>query len=401
MAWNEPGGGGNKDPWGQGGGGNQGPPDLDELIRKLQAKFGGLFGGARKGGGGGGGVATGGGGGGFVGIGLLLGVAFLVWLASGIYIIDEGKRGVVLRFGEFHTITGPGPHWRIPFPVDAVEVVDVEQRRFEEIGYRTTAGRSVVVPREALMLTRDENIVNVQMAVQYQVSDPRQFLFNVRDPRQSLQQAAESALREVVGKSNMDFVLTEGRSDVVMQVRGLMQDMLDEYQAGLLVSEVSMQDVQPPEEVQGAFSDAIRAREDEQRFKNEAEAYSNDIIPRSRGQAARVLEEANAYKETVVARAEGEAHRFSLLLAEYQLAPEVTRKRLYLETMEEVMQRSSKVLVDVKDGNSLMYLPLDRMIKGGAEQAPRVSDGFTSSGDMAGSTGNLNSRPPQQIRETR
>jgi modulator of FtsH protease HflK len=395
MAWNEP-GGGNKDPWGQGGG-NQGPPDLDELIRKLQAKFGGLFGGARKGGG----AATGGGGGGFLSIGLLLGVAIVVWLASGIYIIDEGKRGVVLRFGEFHTITGPGPHWRIPFPVDAVEVVDVETRRFEEIGYRTTAGRSVVVPREALMLTRDENIVNVQMAVQYQVSDPRQFLFNVRDPRQSLQQAAESALREVVGKSNMDFVLTEGRSDVVMQVRGLMQDMLDDYETGLLVSEVSMQDVQPPEEVQGAFSDAIRAREDEQRFKNEAEAYSNDIIPRARGQAARVLEEANAYKESVVARAEGEASRFSQLLTEYKRAPDVTRKRLYLETMEEVLQSSSKVLIDVKDGNSLMYLPLDRMIKGGAELAPRVSDAYTSSGDMAGSSGTLNSRPPQQIRETR
>ena len=396
MAWNEP-GGGNKDPWGQGGG-NQGPPDLDELIRKMQAKLGGIFGGARKGGG----AVAGGGGGGFLSIGLLLGIGVLVWLASGIYIIDEGKRGVVLRFGEFHAITGPGPHWHIPFPVDAVEVVDVEQRRFEEIGYRTTAGRSVVVPREALMLTRDENIVNVQMAVQYQVSDPREFLFNVRDPRASLQQAAESALREVVGKSNMDFVLTEGRSDVVMQVRALMQQMLDDYKAGLLVSEVSMQDVQPPEEVQGAFSDAIRAREDEQRFKNEAEAYANDIIPRARGQAARQLEEANAYKESVVAEAEGEASRFSQLLVEYKRAPEVTRKRLYLETMEEVLQSTGKVLVDVKSGNSLMYLPLDRMLKGGAgEQLPRTNDSYTSSGDTMGSTGTVNSRPPQQIRETR
>ena len=395
MAWNEP-GGGNKDPWGQGGG-NQGPPDLDELIRKLQAKFGGLFGGGRKGGG----AATGGGGGGFLSIGLLLGIGVLVWLASGIYIIDEGKRGVVLRFGEFHAITGPGPHWHVPYPVDSVEVVDVALRRFEEIGYRTTAGRSVVVPKEALMLTRDENIVNVQMAVQYQVSDPREFLFNVRDPRASLQQAAESALREVVGKSNMDFVLTEGRSDVVMQVRALMQMMLDDYQAGLLVSEVSMQDVQPPEEVQGAFSDAIRAREDEQRFKNEAEAYSNDIIPRARGQSARLLEEANAYKESQVARAEGEASRFTQLLTEYKRAPEVTRKRLYLETMEEVLRNSSKVLVDVKDGNSLMYLPLDRMVKGAGEAAPRLGEAYTSSGGAAGTSGSFNSRPPQQIRETR
>jgi membrane protease subunit HflK len=396
MAWNEP-GGGNKDPWGQGGG-NQGPPDLDELIRKLQAKFGGLFGGARKGGGG---TATGGGGGGFLSIGLLLGIGVLVWLASGIYIIDEGKRGVVLRFGEFHTITGPGPHWHVPYPVDSVEVVDVALRRFEEIGYRTTAGRSVVVPKEALMLTRDENIVNVQMAVQYQVSDPRQFLFNVRDPRATLQQAAESSLREVVGKSRMDFVLTEGRSDVVMQVRALMQQMLDDYQAGLLVSEVSMQDVQPPEEVQGAFSDAIRAREDEQRFKNEAEAYSNDIIPRARGQSARLLEEANAYKESQVARAEGEASRFTQLLTEYKRAPEVTRKRLYLETMESVLQGSSKVLVDVKDGNSLMYLPLDRLIKGAGEIVTRPGEGYTSSGGSPAAPGSLNSRPPQQIRETR
>lgn len=396
MAWNEP-GGGNKDPWGQGGG-DQGPPDLDELIRKMQARLGGVFGGRRRGGSG-----SSSGGGGSFGIGLLVVIAALVWLASGIYIIDAGKRGVVLRFGQFAAITTPGPHWHIPYPVETVEVVDVEQRRFEEIGYRSTGQRSVVVPKEALMLTRDENIVNVQMAVQYQVKDARDYLFNVRDPRSTLQQAAESALREVVGKSKMDFVLTEGRSEVVARVKTLMQEMLDQYQAGLLVSEVSLQDVQPPEEVQGAFSDAIRAREDEQRLKNEAEAYANDVIPRARGLAARQLEEANAYKESLVAQAEGEASRFSQLLTEYKQAPEVTRKRLYMETMEEVLQRTSKVMVDVKDGNNLMYLPLDRMMRQGASLSTlRSPDSFTTTPtETAGPSGSAVSRPPQQIRETR
>ncbi len=394
MAWNEP-GGNNKDPWGQGGN-DQGPPDLDELIRKMQAKLGGVFGGRRKGGG----VSSGGGAGSF-GIGLLLVVGALVWLATGIYIIDEGKRGVVLRFGEFAAITTPGPHWHIPYPVETVEVVDVEQRRAEEIGYRSSGQRSVIVPKEALMLTRDENIVNVQVAVQYQIKDAREYLFNVRDPRSTLQQAAESALREVVGKSKMDFVLTEGRSEVVAQVKVLMQQMLDQYQAGLRVSEVSLQDVQPPEEVQGAFSDAIRAREDEQRLKNEAEAYSNDVIPKARGMAARQLEEANAYKESLVAQAEGEASRFSQLMTEYKRAPEVTRKRLYMETMEEVLDRSSKVVVDVKGGNNLLYLPLDRMIKQGALPVQGSVDSFGAAIDGAGPTGSAVSRPPQQIRETR
>lgn len=395
MAWNEP-GGGNKDPWGQGG--DQGPPDLDELIRKMQSKLGGLFGGR----GGGGGRSATSGGPGSMGLGVILVVAAVLWGLSGFYIVDEGKRGVVMRFGQFTEMTTPGLNWRIPYPIETKEIVDVEQRRFEELGYRSSGQRTAVRNDEALMLTRDENIVSVQMAIQYQVQDARDYLFNVRDPRATLKHAAESAVREVMGNSKMDFVLTEGRSEVVAQVKELTQRVLDQYQTGLLVSEVNMQDVQPPEEVQGAFSDAIKAREDEQRLKNEAEAYSNDVIPKARGLAARQLEEANGYRASKIAQAEGEASRFSQLLAEYKRAPEVTRKRLYLETMEEVLNRSSKVMVDVKGGNNMLYLPLDRMMQGaGAATARRFTDGFGSAVEEGSGGSSTTSRSPQRIRETR
>jgi len=363
MAWNEPGGGNNKDPWG--GRGDQGPPDLDEVVRKMQDKLGGLFGGRKKSGGGGGG---GGPGAGFTGIGLIAGIAAVVWLFSGIYIVDAGKQGVIMRFGAFNEITMPGPHWRIPYPVDQVEIVDVEQRRFVEIGYRSGgAGQSsVAVPREALMLTEDENIVNIKLAVQYQVGDPKRYFFNVRDPNSVLKQVAESAVREVIGQSKMDFVLKEGRAEVVSRTKDVMQRILDRYESGLLVSDVNLQDAQPPEEVQAAFSDAIKAREDKERLKNEAEAYSNDIIPKARGAAARQIQEAEAYREALIAKAEGEASRFSQLLTEYTRAPEITRKRLYFETMESVLARTGVVLVDSESANSLMYLPLDQLMK----QAP-------------------------------
>lgn len=360
MAWNEPGGGNNKDPWG--GRGDQGPPDLDEVVRKMQDKLGGLFGG-RKGG-------RGGGGGGsskpaFAGAGLIAAVVVVVWLFSGIYIVDEGTRGVVMRFGAFTGATMPGPHWHIPYPVEQVEIVDVEQRRFIEVGYRSGSGgqSAVKVPREALMLTKDENIVNVQLAVQYQIDDPRKYLFNVREPDAVLKQAAESAIREVIGTSKMDFVLGEGRAEVVSRTKGMMQEILDTYDAGLRVSDVNLQDAQPPEEVQGAFSDAIKAREDRVRLTNEAEAYANEVIPKARGQAARRLEEAAAYKESLISTATGEASRFSQLMAEYLEAPEVTRKRLYLEAMESVLGDTSKVIVDSKGANNLMYLPLDELMK--------------------------------------
>lgn len=397
MAWNEPGGG--KDPWG-GRGGDQGPPDLDEIVRKMQNKMGGLFGG-RKGGGGSGG----GSGGGMMAVGVIAVVAALVWLASGFYIVDEGKRGVQLRFGEFSQITMPGLHWHIPYPIEQVERVDVEQRRFVEVGYRSVAGSgsssAQPVPKEALMLTQDENIVDIRVAVQYQVKDAREYLFNVRDPDVTLKQATESAIREVIGKSRMDFVLTEGRSEVAGLAKDLIQSILDQYNAGLLVTTVNMQDAQPPEEVQGAFVDAIKAREDEERQKNEAQAYANDIIPKARGAAARILEEANGYQLSVIARAEGEASRFEQLLTEYAKAPEVTRKRLYLDTMEEVLANSSKVTVDVSKGNNLLYLPLDQMLQGAAATVPRSNTGGGSATTPATSTSSDSRTDTRRIREGR
>ncbi|HRD48319.1 MAG TPA: FtsH protease activity modulator HflK [Candidatus Contendobacter sp.] len=400
MAWNEP-GGGNRDPW-SGGGREQGPPDLDAVIRKLSDKLSALLGG-RRGGNNGGGGGAGGSGSGFVGVGLIIGViAVIGWLIASIYIVNEGERGVVLRFGRYLETTMPGPHLRL-FPIDRVEIVNLEQRRFREIGYRSGSGGARqpavrTVPKEALMLTQDENIVDVRMAVQYQINDPRAYLFNVLDPEGVLVQAVESAARETIGKSTMDFVLTEGRSTVVADIKTLSQRILDSYGpdspanksaasgnvkagqslpklsgkgAGLHIVTVVLQDAQPPEEVQDAFADAIKAREDEQRLKNEAEAYANEVIPRARGQSARRLQEASAYKEQVIAQAQGEASRFDQLLAAYLKAPEVTRERLYLETLEAVLSRSSKVLVDVKGTNNLMYLPLDRLLKSG--EAPSAA----------------------------
>jgi membrane protease subunit HflK len=403
MAWNEP-GGGNRDPW-SGGGREQGPPDLDEVVRKLSDKFGALLGG-RRGGNGGGAAGSGGPGSGFAGIGLIVGVIALIgWLIASIYIVNEGERGVVLRFGRYLETTLPGPHLRL-FPIDRVEIVNLEQRRFREIGYRSGAGGARqpavrTVPKEALMLTQDENIVDVRMAVQYQISDPRAYLFNVLDPESVLVHVVESAARETIGKSTMDFVLTEGRSNIVVDIKTLSQRILDSYGpdlepakaagkekgppnpgkgAGLQIVTVVLQDAQPPEEVQDAFADAIKAREDEQRLKNEAEAYANEVIPRARGQAARRLQEASAYKEQAIAQAQGEASRFEQLLAAYEKAPKVTRERLYLETLETVLARSSKVLVDVKGTNNLLYLPLDRLFKSGegSEGAPARAGGVSA-----------------------
>ncbi len=368
MAWNEP-GGGNRDPWNNGGR-DQGPPDLDEVIRKLSDKFSALLGNRRSGGNNNNSGNNSGGvsGSGITGIGLIVGIiAVIGWLIASIYIVNEGERGVVLRFGRYLDTTMPGPHLRL-FPIDRVEIVNQEQRRFREIGYRSGSSgarqpaiRSV--PKEALMLTQDENIVDMRLAVQYQINDPPAYLFNVLDPESVLVQVVESATRETIGKSTMDFVLTEGRSAIVNDIQKLSQHILDQYGAGVQIITVVLQDAQPPEEVQDAFADAIKAREDEQRLKNEAEAYSNEVIPRARGQAARRLQEASAYKEQVIAQAQGEASRFNQLLMAYQKAPEVTRERLYLETMESVLSRTSKVLVDVKGTNNLLYLPLDRLLK--------------------------------------
>ncbi|MFV2054876.1 MAG: FtsH protease activity modulator HflK [Thiohalomonadales bacterium] len=362
MAWNEPGGSGKKDPWG-GGNGNQGPPDLDEVVKKMQQKFSSIFGG-------GGGKSTSGGGGlGSMSIGLIAIVAVIAWALSGIYIIKEGTRGVVLQFGAYSSTTMPGPHWYPRF-IQSVETVNIEEIRTADIGYRSsssTRNASTKVERESLMLTQDENIIDVQMAVQYKVKSASDYLFKVKGPDLTLRTATESAIREIIGKNKMDFILTEGRAEISSQVRELIQRILDKYSTGLLVISVNLQDAQPPEQVQGAFEDAVKAREDNERLKNEAQAYANDILPRASGKSARLIAESNAYREQVIAKAEGETVRFNKILVEYQKAPEVTRKRLYLESMESVMENSSKVMVDVK-GNNILYLPLDRAAGSGGNR---------------------------------
>lgn len=364
MSWNEP-GGDKKDPW-SGRGDQKGPPDLDEAIRSLQEKLSNIFGGGKSGGGGGSrGVFSSGSplkNLGFIAIGVLV-----LWILSGFYIVDEGIQGVETRFGQYTITTDSGLNWHLPAPIEQVEKINVQQQRYIEVGYRSggngQAQGSVPVPKEALMLTKDENYIDVQLAVQYQVKDAKAFLFNLVDPEATLKHVTESALRGVIGGSNMDFVLTEGRSEVVSQAKKEIQEVMDAYNSGVQVTSVNLQDAQPPEQVQNAFEDAIKAREDQQRFINEAEAYSNDVVPKARGAAARKLQEAEGYKEQVIAQAQGETSRFSQLLTQYKKAPEVTRKRLYLEAMESVMSETSAVMVDVKGGNNMLYLPLDKMIQ--------------------------------------
>ncbi len=394
MAWNEPGGSGDKDPWG-GRNDEQGPPDLDEVVRKLQNKLGGLFGGG--GNGSGNGTSAPSGGFGFGSITSIAFIAILVWGLSGIYIIDEGTRGVVTQFGAYKDTTMPGPHW-FPRFVQRVEKVNVENVRSIELGVRS---------EESQMLTQDENIVDVKFAIQYQVGDARDYLFNVVDPDETMRQAMESAVREIIGKSEMDFVITGGRSEVVTRSQQLIQEILDQYKTGLVVNQLTMQDAQAPQQVQDAFADAVKAREDEQRLKNEAEAYSNDVIPKARGSAARILEEASAYKEQVIAEAEGETSRFLSILKEYRKAPEVTRKRLYIDTMEAVLHKSSKVLVDTKGNNNLLYLPLDKLMQrsgGASDGVPSKNYEALLPGDaMNTNNSTLNSRlrDERRIREVR
>ncbi|HHO82027.1 MAG TPA: FtsH protease activity modulator HflK, partial [Halothiobacillus sp.] len=291
-------------------------------------------------------------------IGIIIAVAFGIWMATGIYIVDEGQRGVVTQFGKYHKTSMPGPHWQIPYPVHRVEMVDVDE-------YRDKRLRMPV-------LTLDENIVEVALATQFNIKDPVKYLFNVRNPDSTLQDVMQSAVREVIGASNMDFVLTEGRVELVGAVRARMQELLDGYETGLQLQSVNLQDVQPPEAVQPAFEDAIRAREDEQRFINEAMAYANRVVPQARGEAAQIVEEARGYRSRVVMEAEGEASRFESLLAEYRRAPEVTRERMYIDAMSEVLERSNKVFLDVQSGNSLMYLPLDKLMERGVGAAAAV-----------------------------
>ncbi len=342
------------------GGGNQGPPDLEELWRNFNRKLEGLFG--RRGGGGD--TPPGPGMSGprrMGGIGLLAALAVVIWFASGFYIVPEGQRGVVLRFGKFVESTMPGPRWHLPYPIESAEVVNLLGVRTVEVGYRNNVKSKVL--KESLMLTDDENIVDVQFAVQYILKSPNDYLFNSRDPDDAVLQAAETAVREVVGKSSMDFVLYEGRAEVATRAHKLMQEILDRYGTGIAVSKVTMQNAQPPEQVQAAFDDAVRAGQDRERQKNEGQAYANDVIPKARGMAARLNEEAEGHKARVMEQAEGDASRFRQIVVEYAKAPGVTRERLYIEAMQQIMTNTSKVLVDQRGGSNLLYLPLDKLMQ--------------------------------------
>ncbi len=282
----------------------------------------------------------------------------LAWLASGVYIVDQGNRGVVSRFGAYSETTQPGPHWHLPLPIEVVKIVNVEQQRFIEVGYSSRFAKLATLPQESLMLTSDENIVNVRLAVQYQINNAKDYLFNVKDSEATLKQLTESVERAVIGRNNMDFVLTEGRSEIVAEIKREIQVAMDDYQAGITIASVNLQDAQPPEEVQGAFEDAIRAREDKQRLINEAEAYSNEIIPKARGAAARLLQEAEAYEAEKVAKAKGETERFDQLLVEYEKNPAITRKRLYLEAKEKLYSGSNKIMIEAERNAPQFYMPL-------------------------------------------
>jgi membrane protease subunit HflK len=354
--------------------GNSGPPDLDELWRNVNKKLNNLL---KRKSGGGGGEGSGGGekpaGGKPLhfrgGIGLVAGLLLLMWVSSGFYIVNEGQRGVVLRFGKYVETTQAGLRWHMPYPVEVVESVNLSQVRTVEIGYRNNVRSKVL--KESLMLTDDENIIDIQFAVQYILKNPEEFLFNNREPESAVMQAAETAIREVIGKSKMDFVLYEGREQVAAQTTVLMQEILDRYKIGVAISKVTMQNAQPPEQVQAAFDDAVKAGQDRERQKNEGQAYANDVIPKARGNAARLMEEAEGYKQRVIVSSEGDASRFKQILVEYSKAPGVTRDRMYLDMMQQVLSSSTKILVDQKSGNNLLYLPLDKLIQNsGPSPAP-------------------------------
>lgn len=367
MAWNEP--GGSKDPWGNRGN-DGGPPDLDEAFRKFRQRLGSLFSGRGSSGSGGGDTGPG-------GINEkfawgLLALVVLVWLASGFYIVQPPERAVVTRFGGFDRIAGPGPHWHLPWPVESSQIVNVASNRSIKL-------------QSQMMLTRDENLVRIDLSLQYNVRDAKDFLFLVRSPEETLQQTMESVLREVVGKNDMDYIITEGRGEIAQRTHEMTQKIIDGYGAGLNIQAVNLQQAQPPEAVQAAFEDAIKAREDQVRFINEADAIQNRIIPEARGDARERIEEAKAYRTRVVESANGNVSRFNALLTEYRQAPEVTRKRLYLDTMEQVLGNTGKVLVQAGEGSeNLIYLPLERMLHGGGTSEEGASKGSSLPGSVTG-----------------
>ena len=374
MAWNDK---DNQNPWG---GNKQTPPELEEVIKDFKNKFNTRFGGGSSGKGGVSRAARGS----FKYFAIL---AVLLWLLSGIYIIDPAERGVVLRFGAFQTSTTQGPHWHIPYPIETVYKVNVERIRAAEIGFRNIQNSSYsgAVSSESLMLTKDENMVDVKLAVQYKIADAQAYLFNVFNPELTLSHVVQSVIRQVVGDNTMDHVLTTGREQVAQEVKSHSQNLLNEYNTGLLITAVTMQDAQPPVQVKAAFDDVVKAREDEQRYINEAKAYANDIVPKARGASQRLIAEAEAYKSQIVSKSEGEAFRFNKILTEYLKAPVVTKERLYRETLEEVLGSTSKVIVD-SNSNSLMYLPIDQLIN--SARSSRSSSGVTTFQDSPTSQSN-------------
>jgi modulator of FtsH protease HflK len=323
---------------------DKGPADLDAVVRDFQRRLAGLFGGGR---GGSGGRSSGSLSSSLVGTGLFLLVA--LWALTGVYVVDAAEQGVVLRFGAYQATTQPGLRWHLPWPIERVEKVNI--------------GATERLPYQGSMLTRDENIVNVELIVQFRRHDPHEYLFNMRDPENTLRDVTASAIREVIGKNVLDFILTEGRAEVAAQTQELLQATLDTYGAGVTVYEVNLQEANFPREVEGSVQDAIKAREDRERRILEAETYRNQILPVARGDAEVERQNAEAYRAEVVANAEGESERFMQILGEYEMAPEVTRERLYLETLEEILSTSTKVLMDTEGGNNVLYLPLDQLVQ--------------------------------------
>ncbi len=370
MAWNDNGG----NPWQRNA--RQGPPDLDDLFGNL---FRRLFGSGRKGSGSGGSRKW------SIGTGSILLVLLILWLLSGFYIVEASERGVVLRFGKHERTTMPGPGWHVPYPIESVEVVNV------------TGNRSV--EKRTTMLTQDENIVELKFSVQYRLNNAEDYLFNVENPdiafdrncrfKSTICGVLDSAIRTVVGRNNMDYILREGRAEIASRTQVLMQEILDSYGTGIEILTVNLEDSQPPNAVQDAFQDATKAREDMERFKNEAQAYANEVLPQARGEAARMLEDAKAYRAQVIANAEGEASRFTQLLTEYRKAPEVTRQRMYLQAVESVLSNASKVVVDVNKGSNMLFLPLDRILEQRGTSRPEAGASLDRQGGSSSGSGSL------------
>ena len=373
-------------------GNHQGPPDLDELWRDFNRKLGGLFGGnkntgrSNNNGGGGNNNSGGGSGGGYqpdmktagIGVGLIAAVAVLIWLGTGFFIVQEGQQAVITQFGKYRTSVGAGFNWRMPYPIQRHELIFVTQIRSVDVGRDTVIKATGL--RESAMLTEDENIVEIKFAVQYRLSDARAFLFESKSPSEAVVQAAETAVREVVGKMKMDSALSEERDQIAPRVRTLMQKILDRYKVGIEVVGINLQQggVRPPEQVQSAFDDVLKAGQERERAKNEAQAYANDVVPRAVGSASRLKEEADAYKARIVAQAQGDSQRFKSVLAEYQKAPQVTRDRMYLDSMQQIYSNVTKVLVDSKQGSNLLYLPLDKVMQAAGQGSANESNAAAS-----------------------